>query len=624
MKRLLLPALAALLAAPLPSFAQKKVFIAPTSSANPVSCGGTRATHATAVASAMAAKIQSAGHQTDTAPTSLGTATSAAVDAANLANAHYFVAIASNAGGGHGAENIYFSTSTTGKALADAILWSQRDTNSPYAYDPGTRSNKTSATYDTWDVLLRTKMPAVVSYVLFDDCTTAHVSTGNQHECAFLTSSAGQGAIANALAAGTCSVFGATCPSQGCVPGGACSTGKKGVCAAGVASCPGGVLTCVQTTQASAETCDGKDNDCDGTVDNGDPGGGAACSTGNKGVCAAGVNHCQGGAIKCVQTTQSSAETCDGKDNDCDGTNDNGDPGGGGNCSVAGKLGICAAGTWHCQAANLVCVQNKTATTETCNNLDDDCNGTTDNGDPGGGAACSTGKPGACAAGTQHCKSGVLECVPNAASGAEVCDGLDNDCDGTPDNNDPGGGGACDTTKKGRCAAGTNHCRGGKLQCEQTFQPALETCNGTDDDCDGTIDNDVAEQGAPCDTGKKGVCAAGQKHCAAGAIACLQKTQAGAEVCDGEDNDCDGVVDNPPVCNGVDAGKPAGPDAASNRPDTGGLVLDEDAGTSGKADAGSTVKPPESSGCGGCAASGAASPLLGALLALGFFARRRH
>ncbi|HRZ92708.1 MAG TPA: hypothetical protein P5022_07360, partial [Candidatus Paceibacterota bacterium] len=44
------------------------------------------------------------------------------------------------------------------RALADAILWSQRDTSSPYAYDPGTRSNKTSATYDTWDVLLRTKM----------------------------------------------------------------------------------------------------------------------------------------------------------------------------------------------------------------------------------------------------------------------------------------------------------------------------------------------------------------------------------------------------------------------------------------------------------------------------------
>src|SRR4029078_3090376 len=40
---------------------------------------------------------------------------------------------------------------------------------------------------------------------------------------------------------------------------------------------------------------------------------------------------------------------------------------------------------------------------ETCNGIDDDCNGLIDEGDPGAGAACSTGELGGCAAGSPHC-----------------------------------------------------------------------------------------------------------------------------------------------------------------------------------------------------------------------------
>jgi hypothetical protein len=128
--------------------------------------------------------------------------------------------------------------------------------------------------------------------------------------------------------------------------------------------------------------------------------------------------------------------------------------------------------------------------TETCNNLDDDCDGQTDDGDPGGGTGCNTGLPGVCAAGTNHCQGGQVQCVQNVQASGEVCDGLDNNCSGAADEGDPGGGGACSTGLLGVCAAGTVHCQNGALACVQNVQAQpSETCsNGLDDDCDGQTD----------------------------------------------------------------------------------------------------------------------------------------
>ena len=70
---------------------------------------------------------------------------------------------------------------------------------------------------------------------------------------------------------------------------------------------------------------------------------------------------------------------------------------------------------------------------ETCDGLDNDCDGAVDNGNPGGGQSCDTGMPGACAAGSTTCTSGALRCVSITGPSAEVCDGLDNDCDGAVD-----------------------------------------------------------------------------------------------------------------------------------------------------------------------------------------------
>jgi hypothetical protein len=233
------------------------------------------------------------------------------------------------------------------------------------------------------------------------------------------------------------------------------------VCAAGVKHCQAGAIKCVQTTASSAEKCDGLDNDCDGLADEGDPGGGATCSTGRSGVCAAGVKHCATGTIKCVQTTASSAEVCDGKDNDCDGNVDDGDPQGGAACNT-GKPGVCAAGVKHCQAGAIKCVQTTASSAEKCDGLDNDCDGHVDDGNPGSGASCNTGKPGACAAGKKQCQGGDIVCKQNVAASTEVCDGIDNDCDGNVDDGNPGGGAAC--TIAG-CAIAKMHCTGGEVKC---------------------------------------------------------------------------------------------------------------------------------------------------------------
>ncbi|MGD0596520.1 MAG: MopE-related protein [Sedimentisphaerales bacterium] len=263
---------------------------------------------------------------------------------------------------------------------------------------------------------------------------------------------------------------------------------------------------------------------CDGEVDEGDPGGGGACNTGLPGVCAAGTMHCVGGSLQCVQNVQPSSEVCNGLDDDCDGEVDEGDPGGGAACST-GLPGVCAAGTTHCVGGSLQCVQNVQPSSEVCNGLDDDCDGQVDQGDPGGGAACSTGLPGVCAAGTTHCVGGALQCVQNVQPSSEVCNGLDDDCDGQVDEGDPGGGAACNTGKHGVCAAGTTHCIGGALQCAQNVQPSAEVCNGLDDDCDGQVDQGDPGGGAACNTGLPGVCAAGTTHCVGGALQCVPNVQ---------------------------------------------------------------------------------------------------
>ncbi|MBW2458732.1 MAG: hypothetical protein JRI68_29810, partial [Deltaproteobacteria bacterium] len=197
----------------------------------------------------------------------------------------------------------------------------------------------------------------------------------------------------------------------------------------------------------------------------------------------------------------------------------------------------------------LVCVQTNQPTSESCNGLDDNCDTAVDENNPGGGGSCGTGQQGECAAGTNNCQGGQLVCTPDNSPGPEICDGLDNDCDGTVDDGNPGGGGSCATGLFGECAAGTTTCQGGQLACVQDNQPTAEQCNGLDDDCDGTADDGNPGGGAACNTGQLGVCAIGVMTCQAGGLSCVAVTGPTTEVCgDGQDNDCDGSTDEGCEC----------------------------------------------------------------------------
>ncbi|APR77441.1 Type IV fimbrial biogenesis protein PilY1 [Minicystis rosea] len=315
-----------------------------------------------------------------------------------------------------------------------------------------------------------------------------------------------------------------------------------GACVNTVASCKNGQPNVCNPLPPQVEVCDGIDNNCNGAIDDGDPGGGGACTTGQQGVCAAGTQHCVSGSIQCVQNVQPSVETCDNKDNDCNGVVDNGNPGGGVTCNT-GLQGVCSAGTTACTNGAIVCNQNVQSSAEICDAKDNDCNGAVDEGNPGGGLTCDTGKQGACAAGTTACVSGSIVCNQNVSPTGEVCDGIDNNCNGTVDEGNPGGGLACNTSLQGVCQPGTTACSNGAVVCNQNVQPSAEICDGKDNDCNGMVDDGNPGGGQACNTNKLGVCAAGTTACSNGSIACNQNVQPSAEVCDGLDNNCDGQVD---------------------------------------------------------------------------------
>jgi hypothetical protein len=256
-------------------------------------------------------------------------------------------------------------------------------------------------------------------------------------------------------------------------------------------------------------------------------------------VCRAGYQD-RDGAPGCEYACSPSgtAESCNGVDDDCDGTTDEDFA-----CAV-GRSTPCttSCGTSGSGACSPACTPPTGAAclppAESCNGLDDDCDTVPDDG-----FACAPGSAGSCvtscgSAGSRGCN---VACIWDAcAAPAETCNGRDDDCDGTADDGFDCPAGSTGTCSTSCGSTGTRVCNAA-CAWEACFAPA-ETCNGRDDDCDT-----AADEGFECVQGSTAACTA---SCGAGGFrTCGADCRWGActgprETCNGRDDDCDTVADN--------------------------------------------------------------------------------
>ncbi|HQK50361.1 MAG TPA: putative metal-binding motif-containing protein [Myxococcota bacterium] len=303
---------------------------------------------------------------------------------------------------------------------------------------------------------------------------------------------------------------------------------------------------------AIREVCNGKDDNCNGQVD--EPGA-EGCLTWYRDQDRDGFGTIDTATCLCVPVPPfdsriagdcddgnraifpGSVESCNGIDDDCNGLTDEGTPQG---CVVyfrdrdgdtygdpADFQCRCAPGGGYVVSRGLDCNDQSAAVhpgaPEVCNGIDDDCDEVTD---PDGSPGCQeryldadrdtwgsmvAGKQCRCQVGAPwdatrggDCDDGNATVFPGAP---EVCDGLDDDCDG---NTDPEGANGCSTFFEDKDGDGYGISASYKCLCYATgvfratraldcddnrktvYPGAREACNGRDDNCDGNTDEEGA------------------------------------------------------------------------------------------------------------------------------------
>ena len=175
-------------------------------------------------------------------------------------------------------------------------------------------------------------------------------------------------------------------------------------------------------------------------------------------------------------------------------------------------------------------------------------------------------RAGQCSYGLRTCTtSGWSECVGARGPAEEICDGIDNDCDVAIDETYPEEHQLCGFIEGadygvGICTPGVMKCDNGGVYCDGHTGPSDEICDGLDNNCNGSIDEGIANSTAivcyegPDGTMAVGECRAGVRYCTDGGFdgPCDGQILPAQERCDNLDNDCDGEVDEGFDTRGVD------------------------------------------------------------------------